>query len=234
MSFGRIDTCTAGPGLISARLRQSSGCQQANKLSNSLYRDLPSGKSAPDEENIFIRDEEPHGYHPQKGCYPDLYNHLFGRIAHMSRNAEHHRLHSWTPRLLFAGGLIGAFGIYVIPALLGHSPWEPERSGFTRSMFPVAGVACFFCCCAAPFFSALRPSMKFAAAFAAAAAFVIMLLIALGISLLVGAPSASSSVLQPKQSIQRMGASRSAQLKIVRQRRLVPTADAPRWAVAPV
>jgi hypothetical protein len=31
-------------------------------------------------------------------------------------------------------------------------------------------------------------------------------------------------------SMQRMGASRSAQLSFVRQRRLAPTADAGRWA----
>ena len=43
---------------------------------NLLYRDSPSAENAPDEENIFIRDEEPFGYHPKKGCYPDLYNHL--------------------------------------------------------------------------------------------------------------------------------------------------------------
>ena len=46
------------------------------KRSNSLYRAPPSGKSAPDEENIFIHGEESFGYHPQKGCYPDLYNHF--------------------------------------------------------------------------------------------------------------------------------------------------------------
>jgi hypothetical protein len=55
---------------------------------------------------------------------------------------------------------------------------------------------------------------------------VIMLLIALGISLLVASAPASSSVLQPNQSIQRMGASRSAKLQIVHQWRLAPTADA--------
>jgi hypothetical protein len=43
---------------------------------NSLYRDPAGGKSAPDEEDIFIRDGELFGYHPKMGGYPALYNHL--------------------------------------------------------------------------------------------------------------------------------------------------------------
>ena len=145
----------------------------------------------------------------------------------MTSNVEHHR-HRWTPTLLFAGGLLGAFGIYVIPALLGHSPWEPARSGFARAMFPAAGVACFFSCCAAPFFSGLRPSMKFAAAFAAAAAFVIVLLVALGVSLLVGPAPTSSSVRQPNKSMEPIGASGSGQFKGAGWWPLAPAAHAQR------
>ena len=66
---------------LNAAAQKQGRKQQAENRSNSLYRAPPSGKSAPDEENIFIRDEEPFGYHPQKGCYPDLYNHLFGRMS---------------------------------------------------------------------------------------------------------------------------------------------------------
>jgi hypothetical protein len=42
------------------------------KRSNSLYRDPPSVKSAPDEENPLIRDGELLGKHPEMGGYPDL------------------------------------------------------------------------------------------------------------------------------------------------------------------
>jgi hypothetical protein len=31
---------------------------------------------ARDEDSFFIRGEEPFGYHPELGGYPDLYNHL--------------------------------------------------------------------------------------------------------------------------------------------------------------
>jgi hypothetical protein len=47
--------------------------------SNSLCRDPPPGKSAPDEEDLFIRDEEPFGYHPKMGVYPDLDNSLLSQ-----------------------------------------------------------------------------------------------------------------------------------------------------------
>jgi hypothetical protein len=46
---------------------QPSGWQQAKKRSNSLYRDAPSGKGAPDEEKIFICRGEPFAYHPKWG-----------------------------------------------------------------------------------------------------------------------------------------------------------------------
>ena len=60
---------------------------------NSLYRDSPPAESAPDEENIFIRDEEPFGYHPKKGCYPDLDNHLFAmRIRAVQKRASVRRV----------------------------------------------------------------------------------------------------------------------------------------------
>ncbi len=42
---------------------------------NSLYRDPPSGNSAPDEKKIFICGGDAPGYQPQ-GCYPDLHNYL--------------------------------------------------------------------------------------------------------------------------------------------------------------
>ena len=57
---------------------QPSGWQQANERSNSLYRDPPSGKGAPDEEKIFICRGEPFACHPNMGRYTDLHNHLLG------------------------------------------------------------------------------------------------------------------------------------------------------------
>jgi len=55
---------------------QPSRRQQAKKRSNSLYRELPSGKSTPDEETLFIGGLGTVRISPLGACYPDLHNHL--------------------------------------------------------------------------------------------------------------------------------------------------------------
>jgi hypothetical protein len=103
------------------------------------------------------------------------------------------------PWLLFVGSLVGVSGSCIIPALLGHSFWEPVSSGSARNCLLVSVILFFVCCCAAPFFSSLRPSMKFAAAFAAAIAFILVMLLALGVSALVGPGPANWSAIAANQ-----------------------------------
>ena len=146
----------------------------------------------------------------------------------MTTQAKPRRSGRLVPHFLFAAGLLCTVGIYVVPALLGHSRWDTAPSSLARAIYPPTLVFCFLCCCGAPFFSSLRPSMRFAAAFAAALAFVLALLAALALSLwLCPAPSYSSAIL-PNHSMQRMGASRSAYFAFGHPPRLAPTADAER------
>src|SRR5689334_3033595 len=100
----------------------------------------------------------------------------------MTSEIQKRSMNRFVPWLLFLGSLVGVSGTYIIPALLGHSFWEPVRSGAARSLLLLSVLTFFLCCCAAPFFSSLRPSMKVAAACAAAVAFMLVLLSALGVS----------------------------------------------------
>ena len=40
--------------------------------------EIGRSKAGLDETKGFITGAEPFGYHPRMGCYPDLFNHLFG------------------------------------------------------------------------------------------------------------------------------------------------------------
>jgi hypothetical protein len=117
----------------------------------------------------------------------------------MMRDVQKRSVVRFVPWLLFLSSLVGVFGIYIIPVLLGHSFWDPVRSGAARSLLWLSVMGLFACCCAAPFFSgSLRPSMKFAAAFAAAIIFIIVVLLALGASALVS-PAGTESLRPPNQ-----------------------------------
>jgi hypothetical protein len=146
----------------------------------------------------------------------------------MTSEIQERSTNRFIPWLLFLGSLVGVSGSYIIPALLGHSFWEPVSSGSARNCLLVSVILFFVCCCAAPFFSSLRPSMKFAAAFGAAIAFILVMLLALGVSAWVGPRPTNWSAIAPNQSIPRMGASCLVPLQIASPWRLAPTADARR------
>ena len=96
------------------------------KRSNSLYRAPPSGKSAPDEENIFIHGEESFGYHPQKGCYPDLYNH-FGdseRTMAIEKRDEEYGYRTLTRVFALIFSLMFV-GVFIIPTAVTPGHFTP-------------------------------------------------------------------------------------------------------------
>ena len=64
------------------RLGGSLSSQTKNR-SNSLYRDPPWGKSALDEETLFIGGLGTVRISPLGACYPDLHNYLIGACQYI-------------------------------------------------------------------------------------------------------------------------------------------------------